>query len=188
MFHQNQTDEYWNDTQPTTASTSFEVVFLLCIPSRTMSSLALVVKVITIYASLSLFLLIVITRIFAVLKRLTLCPSNRKTIAFIHPYCAGGGGGERVLWDAISAMMQQKDKLKFHQIVIYSANTKPSTLTSVLKKVESRFDITMSPSIIHLPHCYSNHYPQLFLHWKDYLNFQLIFLSIPQVQSFIYSF
>lgn len=32
---------------------------------------------------------------------------HRKTIAFFHPYCNAGGGGERVLWSAIAAMRER---------------------------------------------------------------------------------
>ena len=69
-----------------------------------------------------------------------------KTVAFLHPFCAGGGGGEVVLWDAIAYMMQQRgEKLKFDKIVIYSANDDQNKkLSKVLKKVEKRFDIKIS--------------------------------------------
>ena len=32
---------------------------------------------------------------------------TKTIIAFFHPYCNGGGGGERVLWCAISALAKQ---------------------------------------------------------------------------------
>lgn len=33
---------------------------------------------------------------------------RKPVIAFLHPYCAAGGGGERVLWVAISAVLEAK--------------------------------------------------------------------------------
>lgn len=32
---------------------------------------------------------------------------HRGVIAFFHPYCNAGGGGERVLWCAINAMQKK---------------------------------------------------------------------------------
>ena len=81
-------------------------------------------------------LCVALCRLFALVNR------KSSSIAFLHPYCAGGGGGERVLWDAISYMLEHRNrKLNFSQLVIYSADTKKQSLASVLKKVESRFDI-----------------------------------------------
>lgn len=45
--------------------------------------------------------------------------SNSKIIAFFHPFCNAGGGGERVLWSAIKAIQRQYPE---HSIVIYSGN------------------------------------------------------------------
>ena len=110
-----------------------------------------------IYGSIMSTLSIIALRIFAscnrgrnnkVVKDQKTKPDNNnngKSIAFLHPYCAGGGGGEVVLWDAIAYMMEKRDRLKFKEIVIYSANTKKGgTLSSVLKKVEQRFEIKIS--------------------------------------------
>lgn len=30
--------------------------------------------------------------------------NKKKVIAFMHPYCASGGGGERVLWCALRSL------------------------------------------------------------------------------------
>lgn len=42
---------------------------------------------------------------------------NSKIIAFFHPFCNAGGGGERVLWSAIKGLQRQYPE---HCIVIYS--------------------------------------------------------------------
>lgn len=64
--------------------------------------------------------------------------STSLSIAFFHPHCKGGGGGERVLWKAIESIsqlsqedhdknvdgkMQQRKSQKF-QIVVYTSDEK----------------------------------------------------------------
>jgi hypothetical protein len=41
-----------------------------------------------------------------------------KTVAFFHPYCNAGGGGERVLWCAINAMQDKSVNFIFHSIFL----------------------------------------------------------------------
>lgn len=43
-----------------------------------------------------------------------------KVVAFFHPYCNAGGGGERVLWAGIKALHQQ---FPDDHILIYSGNS-----------------------------------------------------------------
>ena len=43
--------------------------------------------------------------------------SEQKLVAFFHPYCNAGGGGERVLWSAILALQRKYPDLNY---VIYS--------------------------------------------------------------------
>lgn len=33
--------------------------------------------------------------------------NNKVTVAFFHPYCNAGGGGEKVLWVAIQALIEK---------------------------------------------------------------------------------
>ena len=83
-------------------------------------------------------------RIFAVYNRDS--DKNGKNVAFLHPYCYGGGGGEVVLWTEIAHMLENRIKLQINKIIIYTAtieDNKPATLSFVLKKVESRFEITI---------------------------------------------
>ncbi|KAI8837194.1 hypothetical protein BJ741DRAFT_604039 [Chytriomyces cf. hyalinus JEL632] len=69
--------------------------------------------------------------------------SQSPTVAFFHPFCDGGGGGERVLWAAVSALLARESKsaTKFN-VVIYSKTG--LSLDTVLQKVESQFGIVFS--------------------------------------------
>src|SRR5690348_7422614 len=48
---------------------------------------------------------------------------NRPVFAFFHPYTHGGGGGERVLWQAIQSMAEnRKSTREDFQVVVYSGD------------------------------------------------------------------
>ncbi|ETO23037.1 glycosyl transferase [Reticulomyxa filosa] len=78
-----------------------------------------------------------------------------KTIAFLHPHCEGGGGGERVLWEAIHELLLNRHKLSIEKIIIYGAASNDKRLSKsisyedkctlmlkqTLDKVKSRFNI-----------------------------------------------
>lgn len=49
-------------------------------------------------------------------------PRAPKTIAFFHPYCSSGGGGERVVWKMVEAL-EPFD----YSIVIYTADPPSET-------------------------------------------------------------
>ena len=59
------------------------------------------------------------------------------TIAFFHPYCDTGGGGERVLWCGINAMKRQFPEAKF---VVYTGDVHVSG-EQIINKAQSRFQI-----------------------------------------------
>lgn len=68
-----------------------------------------------------LFLLFTLSMLLIYWRRIyTKERTNRKqkgtVIAFFHPYCNAGGGGERVLWAAIKAI-QSKYVKKFYDII-----------------------------------------------------------------------
>lgn len=46
--------------------------------------------------------------------------SAKKKIAFFHPYCSSGGGGERVLWKAIQALDELHEEGLSFELVIYT--------------------------------------------------------------------
>jgi alpha-1,2-mannosyltransferase len=51
-----------------------------------------------------------------------------KVVAFFHPYAAGRGGGERVLWAAISGILNRIGKTEDVKIVIYSIDLDRETI------------------------------------------------------------
>ncbi len=71
----------------------------------------------------------------------------RLSVAFFHPYCNDGGGGERVLWSAIVSILKKyKNDI---QIIIYTGDTN-ATPEEILHRVKQRFDMNMQiykPSI-----------------------------------------
>ncbi|EJW78018.1 hypothetical protein WUBG_11075 [Wuchereria bancrofti] len=63
---------------------------------------------------------------------------HRDVIAFFHPYCNAGGGGERVLWCAINAM--QKKHGEKYRYVVYTGDV-DVTPQKILQKAKDCFDI-----------------------------------------------
>uniref|UniRef100_A0A7E4UW91 GDP-Man:Man(3)GlcNAc(2)-PP-Dol alpha-1,2-mannosyltransferase n=1 Tax=Panagrellus redivivus TaxID=6233 RepID=A0A7E4UW91_PANRE len=84
------------------------------------------------------FLLFVVLRIFRTRRK-------SGTIAFFHPYCEGGGGGERVLYQAIDALITSRDKCKFGftHVAVYCRDT-GSTDEQILEASKRRFDIALN--------------------------------------------
>lgn len=69
-------------------------------------------------------------------------PSRRtkKTIAFFHLYCSSGGGGERVLWHSIEALLKEYPD---YVIYIYSHKSTQDDTLSILTKVRDLFKIDL---------------------------------------------
>eukprot|EP00397_Hematodinium_sp_SG-2012_P020747 GEMP01021395.1.p1 GENE.GEMP01021395.1~~GEMP01021395.1.p1 ORF type:complete len:462 (+),score=91.45 GEMP01021395.1:51-1436(+) len=61
---------------------------------------------------------------------------TRPVIGFLHPYCMGGGGGERVLWSTIAALMRREVR-----IVVYVEPQ--ATVSAAVAMVEDRFGIAL---------------------------------------------
>jgi alpha-1,2-mannosyltransferase len=74
----------------------------------------------------------------AVRNRLKEDGSPKKSIAFFHPPCNAGGGGEKVLWCMIDALFKQDPRNNL-EIVIYSGEIVPDI--EILKKAEDRFNV-----------------------------------------------
>ncbi|KAF8497476.1 mannosyltransferase [Russula emetica] len=70
---------------------------------------------------------------------------KKKFIGFFHPYCNGGGGGERVLWTAVALMQRTEPDVIS---VIYSGDTDASK-EEIIAKAKARFDITLEPHSLH---------------------------------------
>uniref|UniRef100_A0A1I7WUN6 GDP-Man:Man(3)GlcNAc(2)-PP-Dol alpha-1,2-mannosyltransferase n=1 Tax=Heterorhabditis bacteriophora TaxID=37862 RepID=A0A1I7WUN6_HETBA len=84
-----------------------------------------------IYAIIFLLALLLVIR----LKR------NREVIAFFHPYCNAGGGGERVLWCAIRTMQKRWPNLQY---IVYSGDAN-SSKEQILLRAKQRFGIEVNP-------------------------------------------
>eukprot|EP01105_Mastigella_eilhardi_P021509 TRINITY_DN5211_c0_g1_i1.p1 TRINITY_DN5211_c0_g1~~TRINITY_DN5211_c0_g1_i1.p1 ORF type:complete len:464 (-),score=128.01 TRINITY_DN5211_c0_g1_i1:1188-2579(-) len=61
---------------------------------------------------------------------------RKGAVAFFHPYCNAGGGGEFVLWNAIVALQERYPKLQY---VVYTGDTESGA--DILRKVRSDFGI-----------------------------------------------
>lgn len=68
--------------------------------------------------------------------------SNQGTVAFFHPYCNAGGGGERVLWEMVK-LLQEKTNLR---IVVYTGDVNV-TPQDILSKVAANLKIDLQPTI-----------------------------------------
>lgn len=85
-----------------------------------------------------------------------------KTVAFFHPYCNAGGGGERVLWAAIRTMQKKFPDLKYY---VYSGDT-DATKEQILLKARQRFGIELDPTNVHFVYLQfrslveARHYPR----------------------------
>ncbi|KAF2399061.1 UDP-Glycosyltransferase/glycogen phosphorylase [Trichodelitschia bisporula] len=66
-------------------------------------------------------------------------------IAFLHPFCAAGGGGERVLWAAVRAT---QDRYPRAVCVVYTGDHELSK-EALISRVRDRFNITLNPSTLH---------------------------------------
>lgn len=62
-----------------------------------------------------------------------------ESIAFFHPYCNAGGGGERVLWAAIRALQLKYPNKKY---VVYTGDI-DATEEAILRRAENRFQISI---------------------------------------------
>ncbi|KAI0642930.1 mannosyltransferase [Trametes meyenii] len=76
-----------------------------------------------------------------------------KIIGFFHPYCNAGGGGERVLWAAISALQREHPNVV---AVVYSGDI-DATKEKIIQKVKARFDIELSPKTLHFVFLQTRH-------------------------------
>ncbi len=64
-------------------------------------------------------------------------------VAFFHPYCNAGGGGERVLWCGIRALQQ---RYEFVECVVYTGDTE-ATSEDIVKRAKERFNIELKKPV-----------------------------------------
>eukprot|EP00953_Heterococcus_sp_UTEX-ZZ885_P041215 21039-Heterococcus_DN1.PRE.2 len=68
-----------------------------------------------------------------------------KTVAFFHPYCDDGGGGERVLWRAVHALSKlSHDRNKKLHIFIYIGGASSPDSDAILAKARDTFGIDLT--------------------------------------------
>ncbi|KAG7164956.1 GDP-Man:Man(3)GlcNAc(2)-PP-Dol alpha-1,2-mannosyltransferase-like [Homarus americanus] len=60
-------------------------------------------------------------------------------VAFFHPYCNAGGGGERVLWCAIRSLQKKYQNVKCY---VYTGDT-DVTPQQILQKAQQRFNVVL---------------------------------------------
>ncbi len=64
-------------------------------------------------------------------------PTRPVVVAFFHPYCNAGGGGERVLWHSIQALQR---RYSFVRCVVYTGDRSASP-QDILGRVQQRFGL-----------------------------------------------
>lgn len=69
--------------------------------------------------------------------------NNIKVIGFFHPYCDNGGGGERVLWMIIQALLINNNLKEKIKIFIYNGSNNTNT-NDVINKVRKQFKIDLT--------------------------------------------
>ncbi|CAI4231148.1 unnamed protein product [Auanema sp. JU1783] len=79
--------------------------------------------------------------IFLVLVRLR---RQANVVAFFHPYCNAGGGGERVLWCGISSLQK---KFPSKNYIVFTGD-RDATKEQILLKAKQRFGIEIDPDNI----------------------------------------
>jgi alpha-1,2-mannosyltransferase len=75
-----------------------------------------------------------------ILRLLRRFRASKKTIAFFHPFALSGGGGERVLWQAVHGLLTKDPTL---HIVIYSSQI-PKSFEVLASTVQKSFGISLS--------------------------------------------
>jgi alpha-1,2-mannosyltransferase len=97
---------------------------------------------------------------------------KERVIAFFHPYCSSGGGGERVLWAIIQALGEINEQGLAIQVVVYTVDPPTDSYKAhVVKKVKDRFSLSIPDalqiSFLHLDDC------EHFLERSSYLSLLL---------------
>jgi alpha-1,2-mannosyltransferase len=74
-------------------------------------------------------------------------------VGFFHPFCAAGGGGERVLWAAVLATQQRWPKAT---CVVYSGDHEVDR-HAMIEKARSSFGISLHPATLHISYLSTRH-------------------------------
>uniref|UniRef100_A0A3P8ZRS3 GDP-Man:Man(3)GlcNAc(2)-PP-Dol alpha-1,2-mannosyltransferase n=1 Tax=Esox lucius TaxID=8010 RepID=A0A3P8ZRS3_ESOLU len=112
----------------------------LCDAIRLLWSLLLPCLYLSLVLTLLLFLLVMGVRMWLQRSRKArLAQDGSPTVAFFHPYCNAGGGGERVLWCALRAIQNRYPSVSF---VVYTGD-QGVTGEQILEGARQRFNIRL---------------------------------------------
>ncbi|XP_077154246.1 GDP-Man:Man(3)GlcNAc(2)-PP-Dol alpha-1,2-mannosyltransferase [Ranitomeya variabilis] len=116
-----------------------------CSLLRMLTSLFIPALIVSVTVSFLLFVLLLCVRFWAGKKRaasvqLDKDGKEQKVVAFFHPYCNAGGGGERVLWCALRALQKRYKNAVY---VVYTGDTDVSG-EDILNGAVGRFNITLN--------------------------------------------
>lgn len=121
----------------------------LCDFIRLLRSLIVPCLYLSLFLSLLLLLILLGVRFWLQSWRKTRRSQNGgPAVAFFHPYCNAGGGGERVLWCALRALMNRYPDVSF---VVYTGD-QGVTPEQILEGARRRFNIALprAPTFIFL--------------------------------------
>lgn len=110
-------------------------------------------------------------------------PKRRLLYGFFHPYANNGGGGEKVLWEAVKATLDQNEK---NICVIYTTNVDAEPL-SILRKARDKFqveDLDHKKNFVHLFEKIWKVYRQLLLETFDYCRAIIWYLLLSLEAAF----
>lgn len=79
---------------------------------------------------------------------------GKETVGFFHPYCAAGGGGERVLWCAIDAIQREHPGV---HCIVYTGDSSV-TPDAMIKQADSRFGVKLCAASIDFVYLESRHF------------------------------
>ncbi|XP_035605490.1 GDP-Man:Man(3)GlcNAc(2)-PP-Dol alpha-1,2-mannosyltransferase-like isoform X1 [Oncorhynchus keta] len=112
----------------------------LCDLIRLLWSMVLPCVYLSLVLALLLFLLVMGVRIWLQRSRKArLAQNSSPTVAFFHPYCNAGGGGERVLWCALRALQNRYPNVSF---VVYTGDH-GVTGEQILEGAQQRFNVRL---------------------------------------------
>ncbi|XP_062303576.1 GDP-Man:Man(3)GlcNAc(2)-PP-Dol alpha-1,2-mannosyltransferase-like, partial [Osmerus eperlanus] len=116
------------------------LAFCLCEITRLLWSLLLPLLFLCVLLTAALVLLVVGVRFWLQANRnARIARDGRPTVAFFHPYCNAGGGGERVLWCSLRALQNRYPDLSF---VVYTGD-QGVTSHQILDGASRRFNIQL---------------------------------------------
>ena len=102
--------------------------------------LSLVLAVVSPCVSLSILILLpaILLGVLQSIRRKYFTYPTRLKIAIFHPYCIGGGGGERVLWVLVHALLRD---LPLNSDISIFTGDRLVTDEAIYKHVEQKFSI-----------------------------------------------